>query len=187
VHLVGHSLGGLVSLAVALRHRVPLLSLVIIEAPLPGLLRCLGEQRHYRAFREMTDGYVAAFRRGDSSAIRAVIDFYGGPGTFARLPQRVRDYVIGATAVNMLDWQGAYGFQPSAAALAGIDMPVLVVRGEASHPAVKHANWLLARQLLEASLVTIAEASHFMLATHAEEVAQLIAEQVQSMASAEVD
>jgi pimeloyl-ACP methyl ester carboxylesterase len=33
VHLVGHSFGGLTALAVALRNRVPLLSLVIIEAP----------------------------------------------------------------------------------------------------------------------------------------------------------
>jgi pimeloyl-ACP methyl ester carboxylesterase len=33
VHLVGHSFGGLVGLAVALRHRVSLASLAILEAP----------------------------------------------------------------------------------------------------------------------------------------------------------
>lgn len=33
VHLVGHSFGGLVALAVALRNRVSLASLVILEAP----------------------------------------------------------------------------------------------------------------------------------------------------------
>ena len=33
VHLVGHSFGGLVSLAVALRHRVAVASLVMMEAP----------------------------------------------------------------------------------------------------------------------------------------------------------
>jgi pimeloyl-ACP methyl ester carboxylesterase len=54
-HLVGHSFGGLVALAVALRGQVPLLSLVIIEAAAPGMLRCMGELRHYRAFRDMTD------------------------------------------------------------------------------------------------------------------------------------
>ena len=36
VHLVGHSFGGLVALAVALRNRVPLASLVIVEAPAAG-------------------------------------------------------------------------------------------------------------------------------------------------------
>jgi pimeloyl-ACP methyl ester carboxylesterase len=39
VHLVGHSFGGLVALAVALRNRVRLASLVIIEAPAIELLR----------------------------------------------------------------------------------------------------------------------------------------------------
>ena len=39
VHLVGHSFGGLVALAVALRNRVPLASLVILEAPGPEVLR----------------------------------------------------------------------------------------------------------------------------------------------------
>jgi pimeloyl-ACP methyl ester carboxylesterase len=39
VHLVGHSFCGLTALAVALRHRFPLLSLVIIETPAPDILR----------------------------------------------------------------------------------------------------------------------------------------------------
>ena len=39
VHLVGHSFGGLSALAVALRNRVPLLSLAILEAPAPEILR----------------------------------------------------------------------------------------------------------------------------------------------------
>lgn len=38
-HLVGHSFGGLVALAVAVRNKVPLASLVILEAPAPDVLR----------------------------------------------------------------------------------------------------------------------------------------------------
>jgi pimeloyl-ACP methyl ester carboxylesterase len=38
VHLVGHSFGGLVALAVALRKRVALASLAIVEAPAAELL-----------------------------------------------------------------------------------------------------------------------------------------------------
>ena len=38
VHLVGHSFGGLVALAVALRNNVPLASLTIIEAPATEIL-----------------------------------------------------------------------------------------------------------------------------------------------------
>ena len=59
MHLVGHSHGGLVALAVALRNRVPLASLVILEPPAPEVLRDRGEQQHYRAFRQMTEAYFA--------------------------------------------------------------------------------------------------------------------------------
>jgi pimeloyl-ACP methyl ester carboxylesterase len=178
VHLVGHSFGGLVALAVALRNEVPLLSLTIIEAPAAELLRSLGEHQHYRAFRAMTDGYFAAFHAGERTAIESMIDFYGGAGAFAAWPQRVRGYAVETTAVNILDWVSAFGFELTAASLASIEVPTLVLWGGASHPAVRRANELLGQCLTEASVVTIAGAAHFMIATHAEEVAWVIAHHV---------
>jgi pimeloyl-ACP methyl ester carboxylesterase len=178
VHLVGHSFGGLVALAVALRNQVSLLSLLIIEAPGPELLRSMGEWQHYRAFREMTDSYFSAFDAGETAAIASMIDFYGGAGTFAAWPQRIRDYAVATTAVNILDWACAYGFRPTPASLAAIDVPTLVLRGAASHPAVQRANELLVKCMTTASVVTIEGAAHFMLPTHAREVALLIAQQV---------
>jgi len=57
-------------------------------------------------------------------------------------------------------------------------VPTLVAYGEASHPAPKRANELLARCLPDARVTTIAGAAHFMIATHAGEVAQLVAAHV---------
>jgi pimeloyl-ACP methyl ester carboxylesterase len=88
VHLVGHSFGGLVALAVALGGRVDLVSLTIIEAPAVGLLQVNGDRRHYDTFRAMSDAYHAAFAGGNAEAIAAMIDFYGGPGTCTRLCRR---------------------------------------------------------------------------------------------------
>jgi pimeloyl-ACP methyl ester carboxylesterase len=178
VHLVGHSFGGLVALAVALRNRVSLASLVIVEAPAAEVLRDNGDERHYRAFRRMTEDYFAAFAGGDVEAIAAMIDFYGGAGTFASWPPRVRAYAMETTAVNILDWASAYGFPLSAAALAEVDIPVLVLRGGASHPAVQRANALLSECLGRAALATVDGAAHFMIATHADRVARLVAEHV---------
>jgi len=178
VHLVGHSFGGLVSLAVALRRRVPLRSLTIIEAPAAEILRHMGEEGHYRAFRRMTDIYFNRFNAGESGAIEAMIDFYGGAGTFAAWPQRVRQYAIDTTAVNILDWASAYAFPLTPASLATIEIPTLVVRGGESHPAVQRANELLAVCMADASVVTIADAAHFVIATHAKEMAGVIAEHV---------
>lgn len=174
VHLVGHSFGGCVALAVALRDRVPLASLALVEAPAPELLRERAEHGQYRAFREITDAYFAAFHGGDPEAIAAMIDFYGGPGTYASWPPRVRAYAVQTTPVNMLDWASAYGFPLSSEALAATDIPVLVVRGGSSPPAVKRAIALLSGCIRNAELATLEGAAHFMTATHAGQVAALI-------------
>jgi pimeloyl-ACP methyl ester carboxylesterase len=178
VHLVGHSFGGLTAVAVALRTRVPLLSLTIAEAPAPEILRHMGEYRHYLAFRAMWDAYSSAYQAGDNAAIEQMIDFYGGPGTFAGWPQRVRDYASQTTPANLLDWASAYGFDLTPALLATVRIPTLVFWGEASHPAAKRANQLLGQFVPNAEVVEIAGAAHFMIATHAAEVAGLIARHV---------
>lgn len=180
VHLVGHSFGGLVAFAVVLRNRVPLTSLVIVEAPAANLLRERGEHQHYRAFRRMTEAYFDAFESGNKEAIAAMIDFYGGAGTFASWPPHVRAYAVETTPVNILDWASAYGFALSAASLAAIEVPSLVIRGSASHPAVQRANALLCECVSGAALATIDGAAHFMIATHASQVGHLIAQHVHS-------
>src|SRR4051812_42148562 len=92
VHLVGHSFGGLIALVVALRKKAPLLSLTIAEAPAPEILHHAGERQHYQAFRDMTEAYFAAVLAGEEAPIERMIDFYGGAGTFAGWPPRVRAY-----------------------------------------------------------------------------------------------
>lgn len=178
VHLVGHSFGGLVALAVALRGRAGLGSLTIAEAPALELLRALGEQAHYRAFREMNAAYFAAFDGGDKDAIALMVDFYGGAGTYASWPPRVRAYAAETTAVNILDWASAYGFPLSPELLEAVAIPVTVIRGGRSHPAMQRANELLSRHIPGASLATIDGAAHFMISTHPEEVAEAIARNI---------
>ena len=181
VHLVGHSFGGLVALAVALRNEVPLASLTIIEAPAAEVLRGGGDDSLYDTFRRMTDAYVADFASGNLNAIAAMIDFYGGLGTFDNWPLKLRAYAAETTTVNILDWATAYGFPIAASALAQLDLPVLVIRGGKSHPAVQRANELLSEYIRHARLATIESATHFMIATHFEEVARLVAEHVCSV------
>jgi pimeloyl-ACP methyl ester carboxylesterase len=178
VHLVGHSFGAVVSIAVALRKRVPLSSLTVIEAPAAELLRHAGEDEHYRAFREMTGAYFAAFYAGDPAAIEPMIDFYGGAGTFAAWPERVRRYAVETTPVNIYDWADVYGFELTPALLASITIPTVVLRGEASHPAMRRVSGLLGQCIDGASVVTVPGAAHFMISTHAEEVARIIAREV---------
>ncbi len=181
VHLVGHSYGGLVSVAVALRQAVPLASLTVIEAPLMQLLRERPEDAaHLAAFRSMNEAYFAAFARGEADAVADMVDFYGGPGTFAAWPERVRAYAAETAAVNILDWRSAYGFPLTTALASAIAVPTRVVWGAASHPAAQRANAGLAAAVPGAVSAVIAGAAHFMIATHAAEVAERVAEHIEA-------
>ena len=160
-HLVGHSFGGLVALAVALRGRVPLASLVIIEAPAVDILREQNEMQHYQTFRQMSASYFADFTNGHSEAIASMIDFYGGAGTFASWPLKLRAYAARTTPVNVLDWGDAFGFALSAASLASLNIPLHVVSGGSSPPAVQRANALLAQFPERAIFTTIEGAAQF--------------------------
>ena len=178
VHLVGHSAGALAALSVALRDQVELASLVLIEAPAAELLREHSEHDHYTSFRQMTDAYFAAYEAGNSEAIGVMIDFYGGPGTFASWPAKVRAYAVQTTPANLLDWKGGYGFTLSAALLAGIAIPVLVVCGGASCEAMRRASALISEGIDGSELATVEGAAHFLIATHADQVAELIEQHV---------
>lgn len=122
----------------------------------------------------MSESYSKAHQAGETTAIEQMIDFYGGAGTFAAWPQRVRDYASQTTAVNLLDWVSAYGFELTSGLLATVKIPTLVLWGEASHPAAKRANQLLGQCIPDAAVATIAGAAHFMILTHAREVAGMI-------------
>ena len=182
VHLVGHSFGGLVAVAVALRRKAPLAGLVVLEAPAMELLKDRGDEEHYQVFRAMSDAYAAAFRGGDSEAVAAMIDFYGGAGTYASWPPRVRAYAAATTAVNLLDWQSAYGFPLTADGLATVDVATLVLWGGASHPAPQRANALLGRCIPGAATAAIDGAAHFMIATHAHAAARIVGGHIEGVA-----
>ena len=182
VHLVGHSAGAVASLALAMRDRSALASLTLIEAPAVELLRALGEHEHYQSFRRMTDAYVADFAGGNRAAIASMIDFYGGAGTYDSWPAKVRGYAEQTTPVNILDWASAYGFPLNPAALAPIDLPTLVLCGERSHPAMQCLNAGLAWSL-RGAFETVESAAHFMISTHAGDIAGRIADHIRQVES----
>ena len=120
----------------------------------------------------MSDAYHAAFAGGNAEAIAVMIDFYGGVGTFASWPPRVRAYAV-ENAGQHSRLASAYDFAPRGAALAAVNGPALVLRGGTSHPAVQRANELVSASLPRAKLATIESAAHFMIATHPHEVGRL--------------
>jgi pimeloyl-ACP methyl ester carboxylesterase len=176
VHLVGHSFGALACLDIALCGLSPLMSLTLIEPVAFGVLRRQGETALNEAFAAMRGAYLRAFEGGDKDAARLVIDFLVGEGSFDAMPPRNRQRIIEGTATHVLDMRTE--FDPQLSAFANILLPSLVIRGERSAPSLRRCSEILTGALANASLVTIPEASHFMPATHAAELADRIGDHV---------
>jgi pimeloyl-ACP methyl ester carboxylesterase len=76
--------------------------------------------------------------------------------------------------VNLVDWVTAYGYVWNFEAMRTLGLPTLVIYGRQSPPAMQAAGAALA-QCLGVPLQMVDGAAHFMIATHATEVAGRIA------------
>lgn len=182
VHLVGHSWGGTVALAAALRGKVSLASLTLIEANPCDVLRQRGEEELYAAAKNMSDAYVLAYRKGEPEVARHVIDFWTGEGTFAKLPPKMREYAVQTTPANIIDWPAMFGFRKPLSDYAKLDLPLLLIHGDRSHPSLHRIAALLHATIRGAKLEKIPGASHLLIGTHPKEIAALIAAHVAAVA-----
>ncbi|WP_298825809.1 alpha/beta fold hydrolase [uncultured Piscinibacter sp.] len=175
VHLVGHSFGGTVALAAALSGRVEVKSMALFEANPIDLLQRHGHAALHQAARLMSRGFEQAVREGERDAPRRIIDYWGGEGVFAAMPAAVQDYCRQTAAANVLDWHTCFGFEVSGADVARLDVPVLLVRGGLANAAMVAITDQLAAHLRDVRHEVVEGAGHFLVSSHAEVCAELLA------------
>lgn len=174
VHLVGHSFGGTVALAAALSRSIDVASLSLFEAnPLPLIRELNGGTLHDDALR-MSQAFEAAVHTGEPDAPARVIDFWGGPGVFAAMPEAVKAYCRQTAAVNVLDWRTDFAFEVSAQGCAALAMPVLLVRGGEANPAMVAITDTLQGCLPKVRHFAVDGAGHFLITSHAARCAELL-------------
>lgn len=174
VHLVAHSFGAWVALALAVRRAPKLLSMTLLEPTAFNLLDLGGESALNQEVHAMTRRYFNEWDNGNQQAVRHVIDFYGEAGTFDTYPPAVQEKLIGQTPTNILDWKTGYADPMKLADLAAVKVPTLVVCGGASHRAMQRCNQLLVDHLPRAKIMTLEGANHFMIGTHASDLTHAI-------------
>lgn len=184
VHLVAHSFGAWVALALAMYRRPRLLSLTLLEPTAFNLLLLGDEPALNRQVHAMTDRYMADWQNGDQRAVRHVIDFYGDVGTFDAYPPAVQDKVIAQTPTNILDWGTGYAQHPQAADFSAVQVPTLVIYGSTSHRAMQRCNQLLVDCLPQARLMALEGANHFMIVTHAADLTGKIEQHIRAVGPA---
>ena len=174
VHLVGHSFGGTIALATALAARVPVASLSLFEGNPIDILRGRDGGVLYQETRRMSRAFEAAVHAGEPDAPGRIIDFWGGSGAYAALPDAVKAYCRQTAAVNVLDWHTAFGFKVTVSDCASLKLPVLLVRGERANPAMTGITAALQRCLPNARPHVVEAAGHFLVSSHAPACAALL-------------
>jgi pimeloyl-ACP methyl ester carboxylesterase len=173
VHLVGHSFGGTVALAVALSRTVDIASLSLFEAnPIPLIREHGGGQLHDETLR-MSQAFEAAVNAGEQDAPARVIDFWGGSGVFAAMPDAVKAYCRETTAVNVLDWRTVTS-EVAAKDCTTLNIPVLLVRGSEANPAMVAITDTLRDCLPDVRYFAVDGAGHFLITSHAPRCAELL-------------
>lgn len=181
VHLVAHSFGAWVALALAIRRQPKLLSLTLLEPTAFNLLDVGGESVLNQEVHAMTNRYMTEWQSGNQQAVRHVVDFYGQAGTFDSWPPEVQQKVISQTPINILDWKTGYADSTKLADLSAVKVPTLVVCGSLSHMAMQRCNQLIVDYLPQAKIMTLDGANHFMVATHASELTHAIEQHIRAV------
>ena len=186
VHLVGHSYGGRVGLALALRQPDRIRSLALFEPTCFGVLRSTGDTLGVAELDAYDhDGrFLADDFGGTPEWVERFVDYWSGPGSFAELDEDERASWLRSsrkmfeevreTALDEVP-HTAY-----AAALAAV--PTLVLSGATSTVAGRRVSEALAATLPRARHVELDEVGHMAPVLAAREVAQLIVDHL-----AEVD
>jgi pimeloyl-ACP methyl ester carboxylesterase len=174
--LAGHSYGGGVALLTALRGRATPRALALFEPVAVPVLAAVGETEAFAAVRAMVERYVAAFEAGDREAVGIMVDYWFGAGAFHRMPGPMREFLIARTADNLRDVRATLRDAYPLAGLRGLGMPVLCAYGSRSPEVMVRIVEAIAAQAPRGMIRRLEQANHAMTATHAEMVADLIAE-----------
>jgi pimeloyl-ACP methyl ester carboxylesterase len=132
--LVGHSYGGAVALRAAVEQPERVRALVLYEPTLFALIEAEGPSPNEAdGIRQTAAAASRSLDDGDrAGAAQAFIDYWMGPGSWARTPAD-RQPAIAQAIVNVRRWAHALFTEPtSLAQIARLELPVLLMTGARS-------------------------------------------------------
>jgi len=181
--LVGHSYGAAIALVAALAHPERIGALVLYEPTLFSLLGAARGSQDDDGVGSVVGNAGRALDAGDTdTAARHFIDYWMGDGAWQRMPS-ARKPAIEASIKNVRRWGHALTTEPTpVVALAGLDLPVLLMTGGQSTQAAKAVARVLIATLPQVEVVEFATLGHMAPVTDAAEVNRVIARFVRSNA-----
>lgn len=174
IHLIGHSYGGVVALAAAMEKIAPVKKLTLFEPVDAGVLKVFSETQAMKIINDFQEEYRQAIVESDALACAKVIDFWGGAGSFAKIPDHIQTSMATMTKNNARHWDLCVSNVREIKKYQNLNIPVTLVNGQLSHMVAKKISGALNDHLPDSNLNVIDNASHFMITSHPEECANLI-------------
>ena len=176
IHLIGHSFGGVVALALALKGAVAIQELTLFEPVSTWVFESVGDH----AMTQQVNAFIQDYRQGISNnalyICGKVIDFWGGEGAFEPLPDFIKDGMVPLTANNNRHWTLCENTEHPRTSLNLLTIPTKLVCGSASNPVAQAIVDHLSHELPNSKQYTIPGASHFLVTSHAIECLDIISE-----------
>ncbi|MDI1349581.1 alpha/beta hydrolase [Aquabacterium sp.] len=168
IHLVGHSYGGVVALAQALKGSVPVSRLTLFEPVATWVLDVVEDE----AMQAELAAFLGRYRRdaaaGQPHVCGQVIDFWGGGDHFAALPAHIQDAMGTMVANNLRHWDICTVPRHSRADLAALNIPTHLICGTRSNAVARAIVDHLHAELPHSQRTDIEGASHALVTSHPE-------------------
>jgi pimeloyl-ACP methyl ester carboxylesterase len=183
VHLVGHSYGGGVALQAALARPDRIASMTLYEPAAFHLLDELGADgaagfvEIAAIARRVRDAVGAGEHAG---AAAAFVDYWNGPGTWAKLSEHVRGALTRWAPKAPLEFAALMDARTVLEDFAALDFPLLVLRGEHAPMPTRVIADALPEAMHCARVEVLAGAAHMGPMTHADAVSARIVAHIMS-------
>lgn len=161
VHVVGHSYGGAVALAVALRHPTRVHSVAVHE---PVAFQLAKRKELADVDAEVTQMVATLVDRlaanAPAEAASYFIDYWRGEGTWAALPEKGREAAARVIAKLPIEFDAILGTPYGLGDYGTLPMPILLTAGTTGRSAGRRVTELLASALGEATLHRLPGVGH---------------------------
>ncbi|PKH07019.1 alpha/beta fold hydrolase [Moritella sp. Urea-trap-13] len=174
IHLIGHSFGGVVALALALKGSVNIRELTLFEPVSTWVFESVGDKKMTTQVSKFIQGYRQGISNNEPYVCGQVIDFWGGEGAFNPLPDFIKEAMVLLTENNNRHWTLCANTYHQRAALNTLSIPTKLVCGSASNPVAQAIVHHLSRELPHNKQYTIPGASHFLVTSHANQCIDII-------------
>ena len=175
-HLIGHSYGAAVALALAHSHPKQVRSLTLYEPVLFNLL--LESEEHSDAAAEIIavrKSVTELVERGElHEAARRFVDYWSGPAVWEKFESWQQDSVAKRMPKVVADFDAVLGHTTPLAAYRHLDIPTLLLYGVNSPQSTRSIVDALSRTLPKAETRGFLGLGHMGPMTHADQIALLI-------------